>query len=132
MPEKGRTRRPTSCDLRATLLARRESRAYASSFLVSPRGMTWVGDLDANDLRRIVGPVRARIGWHPRDFLYQVKVLALSENRVFAIEMRCGNFGDEELRSIGIRPAVRHCQPTGLIEGEIGTELVFETVAGIA
>src|SRR5664280_1544884 len=93
--------------------------------------MTRVDDLDGDDLGRVVWPIAARIGRHACDLLHQIEVLALSEDGVFAVEVGCWNFGDEELRAVGVGPAIGHRQPPGLVEGEGGTELIFEAVSRI-
>src|ERR1039458_1836846 len=94
--------------------------------------MTRVDDLDGDDLGRVVWPIAARIGRHARDLLHYLEVLALAEDRVLAVEVRRGNVGNEELRAVGIGPAVGHRQPPGLVEGEGGTELIFEAISRIA
>ena len=65
--------------------------------------MARIGDLDANDLRRIVGTIVARIGRQTRNLLDHVDVLALAEDGVMAVQIRRRNFGDEELRAVGVR-----------------------------
>src|ERR1017187_3887722 len=90
-----------------------------------------LNDLDANDLGRVAWHIVARIGRHARDLLHHVDILALSEDGVVAVEMRRGNVGNEELRAVGIGPAIGHRQASGLVELERGTELIFEAVAGI-
>src|SRR5208283_5225659 len=91
-----------------------------------------IDDLDMSDLRWIVRPVVAFIACQPRDLFYHVEVLTLSEDCVLAVEVRCGNFGDEELRTVGIRPAVGHRQAAGLVEGQVGGELILKVVAWAA
>src|ERR1039458_3827528 len=88
-------------------------------------------DLDANDLGRVAWPIGARIGRHARDLLHHVDVLALSEDGVVAVEVGRGNVGNEELRAVGIGPAIGHRQASRLVELERGAELIFEAVAGI-
>src|ERR1700678_3989226 len=89
-------------------------------------------DFDVDDLDRAKWTFT--IGSHARDFLDQFdgSVIALSEDGVAAIEARVGNFGDEELRTVGIRSGVRVSHTSGTIEGNRGRSLVLEFVAGIA
>src|SRR5271166_2263713 len=94
--------------------------------------MLRIDDLDVGNLRRTVWPVGARIGGQARDPLYHIEVLALPENRVLAVEVRRGNFGDEELRAVGVRPTVGHRQAAGLVEGQVGAELILKAISGIS
>src|ERR1017187_2530296 len=93
--------------------------------------MPRIDDLHMRDLRRIKWPVVARIGGEAGDLLHQFGVIALSEDGVFAVQVRRRNFGDKELRTVGVRAAVGHGQATGLVEGQIG-ELVLEVVTRAA
>src|SRR5271166_5928702 len=84
------------------------------------RWMPRIDDLDVNDLRRIIGPVVSRISGQPRDLLYHVEVFALSEDRVFPIQVRRGHLSNEELRTVGVRSGIRHRQAARRVEGQVG------------
>src|SRR5690606_20591277 len=53
----------------------------------------------------------------------------LAEDRVLAVEPRGGVEGDEELRAVGARAGVGHGEQVGLVEDELGVDLVLERVA---
>ena len=84
------------------------------------------------DLWWIVRSIIA-ISWHARDLLYQfhARVIALSKNRVPAIQMRHRNFGNEKLRSVSARPRVGIGQPPGLIKHQVPRCLILELIARI-
>src|SRR5271166_1698799 len=114
-----------------SLLTRRRSVWFGCArTLGRSSGMPRINDLDVRDLWRRVGPVSARIGIQTRNLLYHVEVLALPEDGVLAVQVRSRNFCDEKLRAVSVRPAVSHCQASGLVEGEGGAELILEGVAG--
>ena len=97
----------------------------------------WLGQamyFDFRDLHRIIRSVVARIGGFACDLFYQLDALgsALAEEVVVAVEMRRRNFGDEELRAVGVWTRVRHCQSTRNVELQIRGELIVETVTGPA
>src|SRR5271169_4421343 len=94
--------------------------------------MVRIDDLDGDDFWRIVRAIRARIGRQAGDLLHDVQVLTLSENRMVAVQVWRGDFGDEELRAIGIGAAIGHCQAPRLVEGERWRGLVLEAVTRIA
>ena len=52
------------------------------------RRVARIGDLDTDDLRRIVGAVGAGIARQPRNLLHHVDVLALAEDGVMAVQVR--------------------------------------------
>ena len=65
----------------------------------------------------------------------------LTEDRVLAVEPSRSHRGDEELRAVGARDlaghvtalaGVRHSELVGLVEDELGVNLVVEGVAGAA
>ena len=61
-----------------------------------------------------------------RNLLHHVEVLALAEDAVVPVQVAAWNFSNEELRAVRIRPAVRHGQAAGLIERQVGADLVLE------
>src|SRR5205814_2866476 len=75
---------------------------------------------DLIDLHRILRTVVC-IAWHARDFLHQfnARIVALTENRVAAIEAWIGNLGDEKLRAIRTRSSVRIGKPPRTIESKV-------------
>ena len=70
------------------------------------------------------------------DELHSVGV-ALAEDRVLAVELRYGDFGDEELGAVGASArwawaGVGHGKATGLVEADGWVDLVLEEITGIA
>src|SRR5208337_1677412 len=87
------------------------------------------------DVRDLDGMDRGfAVHGHARDFLDQFdrSIIALAEDGVFAIEARIGNFGDEELRSVGVGSGVGVGETPRAIELDRGRSLILEFVAGIA
>src|SRR5580658_4611430 len=89
-------------------------------------------DFDVIDLDRTKRTFAIR--GHARDFLHQFdgSVIALSKDGVAAIEARVRNFGDEELRAVGVGSGVGVGETPGTVEGDGGGSFIFEFVAGIA
>ena len=54
----------------------------------------------------------------------------LAKDGVFAVEVRSGSVGDEELGPIGIGTRVGHGENTGLVVATVGLALALELVAG--
>ena len=56
----------------------------------------------------------------------------MTEDGVFAVKVRCGHVGDEELASIGPRARIGHGKNTGAAVFEPSVHFVFKAVAGSA
>src|SRR5271157_1434960 len=89
-------------------------------------------DFDVRDLDRAERGFAARS--HVSNFLDQFDggIIALAENVISAIEAGVGNFGDEELRAIGVRSDIGVSQTPGPIELDRRRSLILEFVAWIA
>src|SRR5450755_4455513 len=69
-----------------------------------------------------------------RDYLHKSdgSLIALTKNCVAAIQAWIRNFGDEELRAVGIRSGVGIGESPGAIELDVRRSLILELVPGIA
>ena len=56
----------------------------------------------------------------------------MTEDGVFAVKVRCGHVGDEELASIGPWAGIGHGKNTGAVVFEPSVDFVFKAVAGSA
>ena len=54
----------------------------------------------------------------------------MTENGVFAIKVRCGHVGDEELASICPWTGIGHGEDTGTVVFESAVDFIFKAVAG--
>ena len=65
------------------------------------------------------------------NFLDQLNAgsIALAKDGVLAVERRSGDFGDEELRAVGIRAGIGVGKAAWLIEGEIRQSFILELEA---
>src|SRR5580692_11074212 len=106
-------------------------RRAASGALMSRRCALRFGDLDLDDLRRIVGTIVA-VTRQARDLLHQVEVLTLAEDAVVAVQRGIRSFGDEELRTVGIGTGIGVGEASGLIELQVRSGLVLDLEARIA
>src|SRR5579872_7620726 len=75
-----------------------------------------------------------RISRHPGDLLYQLhcSLVALSEDRIAAVQMWHRHFSNKELRPIRVRSGIRIRQSPRAIEGQIGRNFIFEFISRIA
>ncbi len=91
-------------------------------------------DLDGVDDHGGLGPVKtvSRDLGDLIDDLLALGIGHLTEDRVMTVQMRRRGHGDEELRAVRPRAGIRHRQEIGLVEDEIGVELIFEGVARAA
>ena len=74
---------------------------------------------NVNNLHRPKRTIVARVCRHARNLLHQFHrgVITLSEDRVTAIQMRRGDFGNKKLRAVRTGSGVRVSQATRLVEG---------------
>src|ERR1700728_3018291 len=101
------------------------------------RRFRWNSVLRNNNMRDLYRPKGLVVGWiarHESNLLHQGdrRFVTLTKDRIAAIQVRSGDFGDKELRSVGVRTGVRVRQPSGLIKEQISRSLILELVAGIA
>ena len=90
------------------------------------------GDVDGFD-DDVLGGLVAHVGGHFGDLVddgLRRLVDHLAENRVLAVKPGRRGHGDEELRSVGPRPGVRHGEHIRVVEVQLGVDLVLELVAG--
>ena len=86
---------------------------------------------DVNNLHRTKRFVIRGIPSHMRDLLHQLhrSLIALPKDRVAAIQMRHGHFGDEKLRAVGSRSGVGVSETARLVEEQVTRHFVLEFVS---
>ena len=62
------------------------------------------------------------IAAHARDLFHQSNsgFVTLAENGISAVQMRVGNFGDKELRAVGVRTGIGVGQASGPVKQQVG------------
>ncbi len=90
-------------------------------------------DRDVINLHRAIRPVIG-IAAHARDLFHQGNgsFVALAEDRVSAIQMRVGNFGDKELRAVRIRTGIGVSQSSGAVKLQGRRSFVLELETNVA
>src|SRR5580704_5852432 len=118
---------------------RRRGRRRAGWFLrrgcrLSRSGRATANNLDVNNLHRTKRTVIAGVGSLVRDLFHQFHAgfITLAEDGVAPVEMRLGDLRDEELRAVGSRTGVGIGESAGLVEQQVGGNLVLEIDPDVA